>query len=445
MGIRQSKSLILNQVFTNSASHKGSLRFLHHEEVTWSKVQDLYEQSYDFGSFRGRVAVIDDTTCLSLNHLEGKLKVNDPDIGRLSGGVSLGQYYHVGLAFDLGTNRPLGLSYLKAYQRGFSQVTFSKDTYVHYEQRESHRWHECSQAASKHFSSSQQVIRISDREADSYEYFAGCEALGLDYVVRCQHNRSLVGHTEKLHPFMAHHAPHIGTVQLRISQLQRSSGSVSLALHRAQVTIKSPEQRGRSNQRKGEDKVMNVVYAVEMDQDQLRPDQQALEWILLTSLPIDTLDQVIEVIQLYRLRWRIEEMFKVLKSDALQAESTQLGSGRAIKNLITIGMNEAMLILSLKENRDNEVISAQEYFDSQQVAVLKLSNQQVQGQTQRQANPYSEGSIAWAVWIIARLGAWKGGSPPGTQTLSRGLQVLNERAAFYQFITNLPNDKLSTD
>lgn len=443
--IRTSKTLVLQQAFTDSASHRGCCRFLHNKRVNWSDIHGIYEQEYDLGAFQGRVAVIDDTVCLSLNHLQGKLKVNDPDVGRLSGGVSLGQYYHVGLAYDLDNKIPLGLSYLKAYERPYNSPKFEKDTYLPYEERESHRWHECSMNTARYFGAGPAPIRISDREADSYEYIEGCQELGLDFVVRSQHNRCLTHSCDKLHEYMREQAPVKGVVELKVPARLRRNKRVRLTLRSAQVTIKAPEQRGKSNQRKGGDKTIHVVYAQEVDTHLLRAGEKPLEWILLTSLPIDTLEQLKEVIELYRLRWKIEELFKIFKSDALQAESTQLGKGRAIKNLMAIGMNEAFLILTLRENRTNEEVNVDTYFDEHQVAVLQLSNEQLQGKTQKQSNPYQEQTIAWAAWIIARLGAWQVGSPPGAKVISRGLRVLNDRAGFYKSISDPPNLKVSRD
>ena len=39
-----------------------------------------------------------------------------------------------------------------------------------------------------------------------------------------------------------------------------------------------------------------------------------MEWLLLTSLPVDGVEQVRQVIQYYCARWMIEVFFRVLKS-----------------------------------------------------------------------------------------------------------------------------------
>jgi hypothetical protein len=45
---------------------------------------------------------------------------------------------------------------------------------------------------------------------------------------------------------------------------------------------------------------------------------------LLTPLPVTTRAHALEVIRLYRLRWRIEEVFRILKSNGLKIEDRQL-------------------------------------------------------------------------------------------------------------------------
>jgi IS4 transposase len=50
----------------------------------------------------------------------------------------------------------------------------------------------------------------------------------------------------------------------------------------------------------------------------------------LTTLPVETVEDALEVIRLYRLRWRIEEVFRVLKRDSLALEETQVEGARRL-------------------------------------------------------------------------------------------------------------------
>ena len=66
--------------------------------------------------------------------------------------------------------------------------------------------------------------------------------------------------------------------------------------------------------------------------------------------------------------------------------------------------------------------------DNQQQALIKL-NEKLKGTTQKQSNPHPQNSLAWAAWVVARLGGWKGYKsqrPPGPITMKRGLQDLEK-------------------
>ena len=81
-------------------------------------------------------------------------------------------------------------------------------------------------------------------------------------------------------------------------------------------------------------------------------------------------------------------------------------------------------------------IPAEEVFTADEVEALRLQQPILEGRTTKQKNPHACGSLAWASWIIARLGGWKGyasESPPGPITMRHGLTRLeafcNARAA----------------
>ena len=73
-------------------------------------------------------------------------------------------------------------------------------------------------------------------------------------------------------------------------------------------------------------------------------NEPPLEWRLLTTESIENLDQAVEMIGCYEMRWKIEEFFKILKSDGLNIESTELTKGKCIRKLTIISMKISLKI-----------------------------------------------------------------------------------------------------
>jgi hypothetical protein len=62
-------------------------------------------------------------------------------------------------------------------------------------------------------------------------------------------------------------------------------------------------------------------------------------------------------------------------------------------------------------------------FDTHEVTVLQAIQPTPEGETYQQKNPYPLESLAWAAWILAWLGGWKGYGKrqPGPVSMLRGL------------------------
>lgn len=67
---------------------------------------------------------------------------------------------------------------------------------------------------------------------------------------------------------------------------------------------------------------------------------------------------------------------------------------------------------------------ASDAFSEDEVRVLAAIERDLPGKTAAQSNPHPRDSLAWAAWIIARLGGWTGYAsqkPPGPKTMYLGL------------------------
>ena len=78
-------------------------------------------------------------------------------------------------------------------------------------------------------------------------------------------------------------------------------------------------------------------------------------------------------------------------------------------NLGALALQVSMQILQLTQARDNpHNIKAEIAFTQPQIVLLSILVKKYEGNTEKQKNPYQQATIAWASWVIARMGGWKG-------------------------------------
>ena len=89
-------------------------------------------------------------------------------------------------------------------------------------------------------------------------------------------------------------------------------------------------------------------------------------------------------------------------------------------------MKTSIKVLRLKAARDGKGDDkVEDVFNAQEIECLEELNEQMEGSTEKQQNPYPKQKLAWATWIIARLAGWKEfynvKRPPGNKTIIEGL------------------------
>jgi hypothetical protein len=164
-------------------------------------------------------------------------------------------------------------------------------------------------------------------------------------------------------------------------------------------------------------------------------------WRLLTTLPVigeaDELAAAKEIVRLYRLRWRIEQVFRAMKSDGLRLEETQVRHAHRLFNLAAIALIGAARIIQLVDARDGSPRPASDVADADLIEAAKVIGPSLEGKTARQKNPHEIASLAWLAWIVARLGGWNCYyKPPGPKTMRVGWNKLAAMAAGYAFAMN---------
>ncbi len=146
----------------------------------------------------------------------------------------------------------------------------------------------------------------------------------------------------------------------------------------------------------------------------------------MTTHEVESAEDAWRIVGWYRQRWHIEQVFRTLKRQGLNIESSQLTSAEALMNLAAMALVAAIRIMQLVFARDGRLkrpasdVLAPEFHPFARTLLHRL-----EGKTRKQKNPHREGTLAWLAWIIARLGGWNGYKserPPGPITMHNGWQ-----------------------
>jgi hypothetical protein len=154
---------------------------------------------------------------------------------------------------------------------------------------------------------------------------------------------------------------------------------------------------------------------------------ERIEWFLLTTHPIATLEDAQLVTRSYVYRWRIEEFHKAWKSGTCGVEHSQLRSFEAIKRwgslLAAVAARAERLKLMSRSTPDVDAL--QELSREEIDAAIVLSNT-------KKWKPGDPMDLVTAVRLVATVGGFlgrKGDGAPGTITIARGLESILPAAA----------------
>jgi hypothetical protein len=131
----------------------------------------------------------------------------------------------------------------------------------------------------------------------------------------------------------------------------------------------------------------------------------------------------------------------VLKKGGVDIEKSQLGTPQKIQKLLIMSLKASVEAIRLTNARAGDhFIPLTEMFAPAEYDVLTTMNKELSGKTEKVTNPHRNDSLAWAAWIIARLGGWHGyesQGPAGPVSMDRGLKELR-KICFYATIFKDP-------
>jgi hypothetical protein len=151
---------------------------------------------------------------------------------------------------------------------------------------------------------------------------------------------------------------------------------------------------------------------------------EPIHWRLLSTHEINTVEDAWRIVGWYKLRWTIEQLFRVTKSQGLGLEDSQMATADRLMKLAAVAIKAACIDIQLVQERDGTYgLPASIAFSKPQIDTIEALSPTLEGTTDRQKNPHPCRSLARASWVMARLGGWNCYyKPPGPITMRRGME-----------------------
>lgn len=351
------------------------------------------------------------------------LVIQDTTVVRSEGGG--GDYLHAAVALDAADGAILGLVDGRFLQRSSGRKSERRARPI--EEKESFRWLEGAEQAASVCAGAREITIIADREGDIYEAFA-LRPECADLLVRAAQDRSLEDGGKLFAVLDA--LPEAGQADLDLpAQPGRRGRTARLAMRFATMTLAQPNRSFRAG----------LPSAVEMrlvDVREVSPPNgtPAIHWRLLTTRPVCDLTQAWAIVDLYRKRWAIEQLFRTLKTQGFDIEGVRIEHPQPRDKLVTAALIAAVAIQQLVHGRDGgpgPLRPCTDVFQPEDIPLLEAYCARLEGKTERQKNPHPKGSLAYAAWVCARLGGWTGyyGKPGPIVMLQGWLEIQSAKRA----------------
>lgn len=405
------------------ADREALYRFLTNPKVTMAGVLSGHlHQTHERVRAHPVIRIVHDTTTF---HFAGARA----GLGVLRGGAT-GFLGHVALAITADdTREPLGVLGVHPYihqdavaHQGMTpsqrvMATRAKPRAA----KESARWEQMAIQVSAALPDGVCALHVMDQEADDYDVLAALHHAQLRYVIRAAPQRQTIEAKQGVKDVLATQP---ATVFRTVPLTPRSPKTAvrTQGRHPARVerdaTLHIRWGRITFGRREYSDSTTPTlsVWAVHVGEPAPPPGDAPIEWMLLTSEPVQTVDDATAVVDHYRARWMIEEYFKALKTGCA-FETRQLTTYAGLVRALAVFIPLAWRLLALRHlGRAVAPLPITHYFDHEQLLLLRRLLRQ-----RRYALP-PRPTMRDAMLGIAALGGHiTNNGPPGWLVLGRGL------------------------
>jgi hypothetical protein len=396
-------------------------RFLRNDAVTAEEIAAYAAERTAARAVGRDVVVVQDTSELSLGGRRAKANGYGP-IGK--GGALRGLLLHAALAVDAGNGGVIGLVDAKVWNRTGGKLRHRRSRKT--KQKESQRWLDSTRRAAEVLAEAASITVVSDRESDIYEHFAFRPQTTHLIVRACQNRRIEVDdedEAKQIDLLFSHvdSLPEAGRLKVKIPAAPgRKARNGELAIRFSFVTLRKPLHGAAA------DLPDTVTLAVVDVRETSAPEGgKPIHWRLLTTHPVVNVADASRIVDLYRMRWVVEEYFHTQKTGGFDIEAADISDPEAMIRFAAAVAVAAVSVMQLVKARDGTTgQSMLEAFEPADQPILEAVSATLEGKTERQKNAYPKGSLAFAAWVIARLGGWDGYyGKPGPKTMRLGLEA----------------------
>jgi Transposase Tn5 dimerisation domain/Transposase DNA-binding len=426
------------------AETKAAYRFLDNEHVTFPVILKPHHDA-TLARIREQAVVLipQDTTELDLTRPHEIMA----GAGPLNDVARVGFYNHVNLAMTP-EHLILGVVDAALWARDFEG--FDKDADQKraerrakpIEDKESFRWLEGYRAACRVAQAAPEtlIVSMADSEGDVYEYILEAQTVTevrkASFIIRACQNRAVVTPEEaasseeiKLLRERTASTPVLAQLTLKIRardgqatddrkrKQPRAARTAEVDVHATRVTLRGPSRPGG----KLPDVEVNAVLVTEPNPP---AGAEPIEWLLLTDLPIDTVENVLCIVDYYACRWQIEIYFRILKSGC-KVEESQLEKAERFEPYLALNLIVAWRVMHV-------MMLGRECPDLPcDIAWNEDEWRSVYATVTQQAPPAEPPTMQTMVRLIGSLGGWLGrkcDGEPGPKAMWVGMQRMTDLA-----------------
>ncbi len=411
------KTVCLKRLGGNRKGELGIGRFLANEKVTKAKIVASWSERTGPASAGRHVLAIDDTCEVKFPTTAQRRR----GLGPVKKGNAYGLLVHSMIAVDAASGACLGLVGGQIWTRdGVNPIPHRERPL---EERESMRWLDEAAQAKQVLRPAAMITVVDDRESDFYAKWAAVPEPGCHMLTRAMKDRRLA--TGGMLFAAADKFPAAGkrSIELRPHAAGQPKRKAAVELRYGEVEICRPQQEDRALPKSVR---LRLIEVREIDPP---ADVEPLHWRLLTTHEIAGAEAAWEIVGWYQLRWVIEQMHRVMKSQGLQLEDSQVASAERLEKLAAVAVKAACIDIQLTQERDGKhELPGSVVFSEPEMETIEALVPTLEGSTKRQQNPHPVGSLARAGWVVARLGGWNCYyKPPGPIAYRRGMERFYDR------------------